>query len=125
MLFRLLVALSAFLLEDKLHLSLCVLDHGCLHLDMAGWNDGVAAQGVFTGAEFEYLVKSKGVSDLDVAETRHGEDVTGSQDIFATDEICDDVLGRLGADELERVASRGGHSDCMGSPTCGFYESLA
>lgn len=98
----LLVALSTLLLELDFHGALGVLDDGGLHLDLGGRDDGVAADGVFAGAELVNFVELEDVSDLDVAQMGHGEEVAGRQDVFLADEGRDDVARGLGADEFER-----------------------
>lgn len=101
MLDSLLIALSSLFLEDDLHAALCVFDHGGLDPDMVGRDDGIAAEGVFTGADLVDLLEVEDVADFYVFETRDGEEVAWGEGVFSAGERGDDVVGGLGAEEGE------------------------
>ena len=61
------------------------------------------------------LVEDEDVADLHVAQTGDSEQVARGEDVFSACEGGDDILGGLGADELE---GRGGGVGCRVQGAC-------
>lgn len=94
---RPLVTLSPFLFEDDLHFALGVLHHRRLDANLLRGDDGVATDSEFAGADLVNVGELEDVTDLDVVETWHGEEVARREEVFPAGEACNDVLRRLRA----------------------------
>ena len=90
-----LVSLPSLLLEDLLHLSHSMLDDGGRDGSELSRDVRVAAESVLTRPKLGNCIKSQNVADVDILESRDGDQVAGSEDELLAGEGGTDVVGRL------------------------------
>src|SRR5258706_14071266 len=90
-----LVSFSSVLLEDFLHLSHSMLDDGGRDGGKLSRDVRVAAEGVLARPKLGNCIESQNVADIDVLESRDGDQVAGSEDELLAGEGGADVVGRL------------------------------
>ena len=90
-----LVSLSSLLLEDFLHLSHSMLDDSGRDGGELSGDVRVAAEGVLARPKLGDCIESQNVADIDVLESRDGDQVAGSEDELLAGESGADVVGWL------------------------------
>ena len=90
-----LVTLSPLLFEDFLHLSHSMLDDGGRDGSQLRGDVRVAAERVLTRPKLGNRIESENVTDVDVLESRDGDQVAGSEDELLAGDSGADVVGRL------------------------------
>lgn len=103
------VSLPPFKLFSRDQGALGVFDDLCLSCDGLCVQVGLAAgagrgcETVGPGPEFKDAIQLDLVADFEVSNAGHGEDVVGREEIFAGEELGDNILGRLLLEEGECV----------------------
>ena len=90
-----LVSLSSLLLKDFLHLSHSMLDNGGRDSGELSRNVRVAAERVLARPKLGNCIESQNVADINVLESRDGDQVAGREDELLAGEGGADVVGGL------------------------------
>lgn len=88
-----LISFSSLLLEDFLHLSHCMLYYGGRDGSECSGNIRVTADRVLTRPKLGNRIKSQDITNVDVLESRNGDQVAGSEDELLAGEGGADIVG--------------------------------
>jgi hypothetical protein len=70
-----LVTFSSLLFENMLHLPFCMLDHCSLDRDVSSWYYRSSTECILARANLVYLGQGQNMSNMNVFETRHSQDI--------------------------------------------------
>ena len=90
-----LIPLSPLLLEDFLHLPHSVFDHGGRDSCELSGDVRVATERVFARPKFSDRIERQDIANIDVLESRDGDQVAGSEDELPAGERGADVVRGL------------------------------